>query len=96
MSIERRNNIVAPLAAHVHLSALMPRVYAIPSFDDSHSPKTQRAMAQELMRHPAKYRTETVYCGYVAGKRTYGLLVYSTVEERAACFAVMFPAQAEA
>jgi hypothetical protein len=87
MTIIRKGRIIAPQSAHIHLSALMPRVYAIASFDDATSPKTQRAMREALYAMVQRYRTESVYAGYIAGKCTYDVLVYSTREERAACFA---------
>lgn len=87
--IYRKGRIIAPAAAHVHLSALMPRVYAIPSFDDATSPKTQRAMRQAMRDHIARYQVESVFAGMVGGKRTYDALVYSSREERAACFAAI-------
>ena len=94
--MERRYNIVAPQAAHVEISAKMPRAYAIASFDDNHSVKTQRAMRQLLASHPAKYHTESVCIGRVGKGNQYGLLVYSTREERAAAFQTMFPATTNA
>lgn len=87
--MERRYNVIAPAAAHVEISAKMPRVYAIASFDDHHSPKTQRALRDMLRAHPARYVTESTFIRRDAKGSVYGLLVYSTREERAAAFQVL-------
>ena len=87
--IERRMNIVAPVAAHVRISAQIPRAYAIASFDDKTSPKTQRALREMLRSGVVKYYAESVFLRNDGKGNQYGLLVYSDLEERAACFALL-------
>lgn len=89
MPIERRANIIGPTAAHVLLSAQMPRVYAMTSFADNKSPKTQREMRQLLREHPARFHTETTAVRFTPRGHDYALLIFSTAEERSACFAVL-------
>lgn len=91
MPVERRANIIAPLAAHVFLSACMPRVYAMASFADNCSPKTQREMRERLKNHAGKYRTETTPIRATGFGHDYALLVYSNAQERAECFAALNP-----
>jgi hypothetical protein len=86
-TIERRSRIIASRAVHVYLSAIMPRVYAIASFEDARSPKTQHAMRNLLRDHPRHYHTESTYAGVIDGKRTYDCIVYADSGERRACFA---------
>ena len=88
MAITRKGRIIAPTAAHVLISDKCPRAYAVASFDNATAPMAQRAMRAELEAQTPRYVIESVYAGIIGGKRTYDALVYSTLEERGACFAL--------
>ena len=88
-NIERRGRIVAPLSVHVFLSSEMPRVYAVASFDDKHSPKTQKDMRDALSSHSPRLYTESVYFGRIGGEMTYDIYVYPDAKARAACYALV-------
>lgn len=82
----RKGRIIGPRAAIVHLSALMPRVFAIPSFHDARSPKTQREMRRVLKEYDQRFHTESVFAGVIGGQRTYDLYIYADDDQRRACF----------
>jgi len=88
--MNRQYNIVAPTAAHVAIAEHMPRAYVVASFDNSHSPKTQREL-QSLLRGYG-YHCESVFdCRDGKGNK-YALLVYSSREERSDAFRALHEA----
>ena len=82
MAHSQRGLVVAPQAAHDFLSAHAHQVYRVTSFDNHHSPKTQRKACDML--HAKGYKMESVFDA--AHGRRYMCFVYSTPEERKACW----------
>lgn len=83
--IERRGNIIAPVAAHVSLSAVMPRVYAVASFDNHHSLETQTAMWKHLRGLRPRYMMQSAYLDALGGEPRFVALVYSSPAELRVC-----------
>lgn len=82
LAISRRGNIVANNSVLETVSAHCPLAFKVKSFDNSHSPKTQRALC-EVMRGYG-FTCESIFDA--AHGRRYMLFIYAGREGRKACF----------
>jgi hypothetical protein len=82
MTVETKGIITAPQAA---FAILPPSAARVRSWDNDTAPKAQAECRAALKA--AGFYCESVYRGKDGAKNQYGLYVYRTREDRAACFA---------
>lgn len=85
MLYTRKGNIVASEEVHALIERDCPRAYLVTSFDNAHSPMTQRKLGLAMRRQG--YVLESVFDA--AHGRRYLCFIYASRAERSMCWDVL-------